>query len=396
MKSNKRKKIGIVSLYYRSLNLGGLLQSYALTKVLGNMGYDVEQICYDSSELSSEGKILEKKMKAALLQVVGIKKILLKAYSIIKQPFVNKRNENIQKELKVQKQKFEEFEKFIPHSKLSYNVNNIPESNEIYEIFICGSDQVWNPFLLAHKAYFLEFVQKEKKRIAYAVSTGKSYLTEVERAVFEKYIEKFEEIGVREKSLQVLLKTMNKESEVVLDPTLLVSKEEWLTVANFSAIPQEKYIFCYFLGDTAWQRKLAVKYAKDRKLKLIHLPYIMGRYRSCDKYLEGEGRYDVGPREFIALIHNAECIFTDSFHAMVFSFLFKKQFYVFNRNEESGSLSMNARITDFVEIFKLESRHVLCIDTKLDREMIDYSVCEEILLQKRSHSIDFLKKSLSE
>lgn len=384
------RKVGVVSLYYRSLNLGGLLQSYAMTRILDNAGYESRQICYEKVGLDKNGILLERQMKISLLKVVGLKKIVSKTWNLLTRPFEGVVNKRIKMQLEKQRNIFSEFEAFVPHTENIYNAANVDDCNNEFDMFVCGSDQVWNPSLLAHRAYFLDFVNKEKRVVAYAVSAGKSRLTEIEQSVFSKYIKKFEILGVREKSLQTLLENFNKKSEVVLDPTLLLSTDEWQEIANFSVVPKEKYIFCYFLGGTVWQRKMVANFAKQRNIKVIHLPYIMNKYRVCDKYLQGEGRYDVGPREFIALVQGAEYIFTDSFHAMAFSFLFQKQFYIFDRNSERGALSMNARINDFLEMFQLEERHIVTKKDRLDNMQIDYAKIVPIYDEKKKSSINFL------
>lgn len=387
-------KVGVITFYYDNLNLGGLLQSYAMVKILQNIGCNAEQICYDYSKVNNADKRLKLFMRMQLFIVVGGKKIWKKILFLCKKPIHSLSNKKIKRELMEQKQVFKEFERYIPHSDKVYDAENIELANEMYDIFICGSDQIWNPGLLMHRAYFLDFVKKEKRSIAYAVSMGRDKLTHIEENIFYKYIQKYKKIGVREEVMKELVDKQGEKSQVVLDPTLLISKEEWKEIANFSVVPDKRYVFCYFLGDTVWQRKKVSEFAESCNMQIIHLPYITNQYRSCDKYLKGEGRWDIGPREFIALIHSAEYIFTDSFHAMVFSFLFKKKFYVFDRNAESGAMSMNSRICDFVRMFQLENRHLRTRDAIINDSDIDYVKMQNFFEKKKKESINFLLEQL--
>ena len=389
-----KNKAGIITFYYHNLNIGGLLQSYAMVKVLQNIGYEAEQICYEYRKLGNSDKKLKLKMRIALLKEVGIKKALKKMFALFEKPYLNLKRKTIINQLQIQKEVFQEFEKYIPHSDECYDIENIDLSNNNYDIFVCGSDQIWNPGLLMHRAYFLDFVEEGKKRVAYAVSMGRDRLTNIEKSLLQKYVEKFEVVGVREASMRKTLNEMEKKSTVVLDPTMLLTREEWEEVTNYTVVPSNKYIFCYFLGDNVWQRKLVKKFAKKCNLQILHLPYIMNQYRSCDKYLEGEGLYNIGPREFIALIHNAEYVFTDSFHAMVFSVIFKRKFFVFDRNGESGSMSMNSRILDFLKTFHLESRRILDKNLEMCEENVDYSKAEKVFEMKKQESLEFLKMQL--
>ena len=184
---------------------------------------------------------------------------------------------------------------------------------------------------------------------------------------------------------------------MVLDPTFLLSPQQWLKIANPTPVPQKPYIFCYFLGGkTTWQRQKAQAYTDKYGYQVVHLPYIMRSIRPADRFLRSQGRYDVGPREFIALINGAQCVFTDSFHGLAFSINFGKNFYVFNRDDQSGPDSMNARITDTLATFGLTARHITDKNAVLDNKPLDFTHAHEVLAREKNFSINWLLNALND
>lgn len=392
---DKMKKIGILTYYYNSKNIGGLLQAYALPYILKKYSYETEQICFDYNFFDSYSK---KVYHSLCMENITIKKILIKTfficYSLLKK--IQKKQEVIISQ--ISNKTFIEFENFIPHSIDEYNVSNIFQSNKYYDTFIIGSDQIFSSYLLSLSAYFGEFSTSDKKIFSYAASSDiKKFLPKAEKIFIQK-LQRFNAISVREKTLKDYIESItNKKVTVVLDPTFLLSKEEWLKISNPKIVPNKKYIFCYFLGGkSAWQRKIAQNYADKYGYEVVHLPYITRAIRHADKYLKGQGRYDVGPREFISLINNAECIFTDSFHGMAFSINFEKKFYVFNRDDLSGEKSMNARITDMLDMLSLTSRYITDKNIILDNIPLDYIQANKILKEEKEKSIEWLLDALKD
>lgn len=385
------KKIGILSHYHQSQNIGGLLQAYALPAFLELRGFKAEQIDYDWNALSKKEKI------RVLLQRV-------RKFSVCKL-FKKLRNLSTPKHLpaalhilQAQRKKFFDFAQQINHSPNFYINQTLLHANEKYDIFISGSDQVWANYTLFSSGFFCTFAQDTKKCIAYAASSNVKQFEPNEQVLFIQHLRPFSHISVREKTLKEYIERITPyKATVVLDPTFLLSPQDWLKIANQKVVPQKPYIFCYFLGEkSAWQRKTAQEYADKYGYQVVHLPYIMRTIRPADKYLKGQGRYDVGPREFIALINNAQCVFTDSFHGLAFSINFGKNFYVFNRDDASGPRSMNARITDTLETFGLTKRHITDKNAKLDNKRIDFTNAHKILEQEKQNSINWLLNALKD
>lgn len=389
-------KIGILSLYFNNYNIGGLLQSYATVNIINSFGYCAEQICYDFSVSNEESIKYQLERRKRLLYTLGIKIALSKFESICSHLFKRKNDLKFNLILEKQNSIFKEFENFIPHSKEVYTINDIDYVNDIYDEFVVGSDQVWNPGLLAHDAMYLRFADSTKRKITYAVSMGKSSLISYESNIFAEKISNFKEIAVREKSLKNLIEhSFDKKCITVLDPTLLLDYSQWKKIENPSIVPGEKYVFCYFLGNCGWQRALVQKFADEYNYLIIDIPYIMGKRRKSDRILKGEKKYDVGPREFISLVKNAEYVFTDSFHAVAFSVNFKTNFYVFDRDGLSGNKSINSRITDFLDMLSLSNRRIISKKSKMKPIPIDYLKAISILEIEIKKSKEWLKKQLS-
>ena len=179
------------------------------------------------------------------------------------------------------------------------------------------------------------------------------YLSDPYQQIFKKALEGYQAISVREKSsVQLLNPLTSMEVQWVLDPTLLLSRNDWDRVCSERLI-DEKYLFCYFLGANKKARSLAQKMAKQKNLKLVTIAYASGVIQLIDKKFGDERLFDVSPQQFISLIKNAEYVFTDSFHAVVFSFLYQKQYFVFNRSQKC---EMSARITDITNLFHTPER----------------------------------------
>lgn len=386
-------KVGVISLYYKNHNLGGLLQSYAVVALLNEYGFEAEQICYDLSISNSQSRTYQRNRRKKLLLSSGYKMIYSKLKGKIRR--IVQKPSSISNELKKQLIVFQEFEDFIPHSASVYNIDTISDVNAAYDAFIVGSDQVWNLGQLAHDAMYLGFADSSKKRITYAVSMGKASITSYEKPIFLSKISNFPEIAVRERSLGKLISSIsNIKWTLVLDPTLLLSYDQWETIENKAVLPNDRYIFCYFLGDCKWQRKFVQNYADSNGLRIIDIPYVMGIKRKSDSFLKSDSRFDVGPREFIALIKNAECVFTDSFHAVAFSVNFQTSFYVFDRDGLSGIKSINSRITDFLDSLSLSNRRIVTDKCEISNEAIDWEQVVPILEKERIKSREWLKRQL--
>lgn len=329
-------QIGIVTMFYNSDNYGGVLQSYALVKAIEKLGMNAEQICYNHYSAFN----WKQRAKKKLVQYI----------SLIKHPsyvsiyrLLNKRKKAVVKESG----------SLVKHSRKVYNEKTISNCIENYDAFITGSDQVWHG---EWPAYFLTFVPKSKRKISYAASTGKSILTEDEIKTIGEKTKDFTAISVREADIaEQLQKYMpDRKIELVLDPTLLLDQKDWDEVAS-ERLMTKPYVFCYFLGSDSRMRTLAFEYAKNHELTLVTIPHMQQKVETDDLDFGDVQAFETTPQDFLSYIKNAEAVFTDSFHASVFSQIFNKQYYVFGRLEHK---EMNNRINTLTEMFDSRSHFI--------------------------------------
>lgn len=321
-------KVGIVSHYYRSLNYGGNLQAYALCRVLQQYGVESEQICLRDKNRKLPWEQGRKDLTLYQLFSKVLRRVNRIAQKTATQLFL--------KDLAQKRQDaFAYFNQSrIPHSQEVYDGMSIESCVDRYDVLVTGSDQVWN-LRWYHPAYFLAFA-KEKPKFSYGASMACSELTEQEQMLVRNNVKDYVGVSVREsQSAKMLEQVLHREVRWVLDPTMLLSSEDWDEVCS-PRIVQAPYVFCYFLASAPGARKLAEKYARQQGLKLVSIPHLYGKLVLEDVCF-GDIRIDApSPEQLISLIKHAQCVFTDSFHAMVFSSIYRREYFVFPRHKSGG------------------------------------------------------------
>jgi len=402
MKQNM--KIGILTFYYGSKNYGGMLQAYALTHYLKSHGHDAEQICYVNSSRPFLNRLQEKKEDATWSHDSYVNKTITNALlkKLYYKFYGNKQNEiasqilahYVETERNERAKNFEKFEKEVPHSDIVYDASSISDSNNIYDSFIAGSDQVWN-FLWFDENYFLRFANKNKIKLAYGASTGKIRFCEEEKKYLTESLPELNAISVREQDMVSEISALSKKNAIqVVDPVFLLAADEWDKIASPRQI-KEKYLLCYYLTPSDEFYISAKKFAKKKHLKLVSIPYANGGLNEIDGYY-GDFRCSTAAlKDFISLIKFADYIFTDSFHAVAFSIIYNKNFFVFDRckNREMGT-----RIASVTELFDCKNQY--CTDEKMMKlnYLLSNSKHKEYNKEKfdrlLSESEEFLKASL--
>ena len=234
--------------------------------------------------------------------------------------------------------------------------------NRKTDVYVTGSDQIWNTMFFWDPFYFLYFAPKNKK-IAYGSSIGTSQVNPKYKQKVKKYLSGFTHIGVREHSSVEVLSSLLERKDIVSvpDPTFLLSKEEWIDFANKAffvrPIPQ-KYMFVYFVGKNNTQ-------AYNQMIKTIRKEYNIQQMVVIPSYESGVSidttdsdliYKEAEPYEFVSLLQNATLVCTDSFHATALSINFGKEFYVAKRFADNDPLSQNTRITDLLSHYGLSNR----------------------------------------
>ena len=388
---NEKNKVGIVTLYHNNYNFGGLLQAYALPKVIKeHFGIEAEQIDYIPAEQKT--KIKPNNDKKSVLQYLYQ---LVYNFGIVFFGTIGKKN------LYQRKQAFDSFMDEILHSEIAYDQNTISKSLDQYRLFICGGDQIWNDYKEKQniKVYTLQFVPSHVKKIAYAPSMAILETTSDFNQIMRTGLNELNSVSVREKKSVSLLELLtNKKINIVVDPVLLMTENEWECVAR---VPQkkDKYILCYLLGDSEEYREAVKKFARKMKKPILTFPHIfLNVVRKCDLFFGDIHDYTSGPREFLGLIRNAEFVITDSFHACVFSMIFETSFVVFERNKIGEKGNMNSRIYDFLEEYHLENQLVSekeLADMK-DIPGIDFTYAHKHWEKRREESLKYLENALKE
>ena len=258
-----------------------------------------------------------------------------------------------------------------------------------YDYFIVGSDQVWNPNFWSKKCdhaniRFLKFASKEK-RIAYAASIAIPKIPKDKEQFFKDSLNEMKAISMREKAGADLVKKLTgKDVPVVVDPTILLSKEEWQKIElKPEWYSGEKYIFTYFLGNPS---PVIEKIAKKNNWKIYNL---------MDK--DNFNLYTSRVEEFVYLIDHAQLVATDSFHGTVFSILMNTPFLVINRKEK-GVVDMTSRIDTLMELFGYQDRYIINGECDLSDEKIlhmDFGNVKAIQEREIARSTEYIKKALN-
>ena len=361
-------------------NYGASLQAYALQTYLQSLGNDVEiidfqpyfhQNRYNPYYISENSKYYSICRKIPLLACLYN---LIKNYSMIKTWGRKKKFDNFtSKYLKLTQKKYE----------TSKQLQNDPP---IADIYIAGSDQIWNTNSSNGKepAYYLDFGNQTTKRYSYAASFAISSIDNKLKDFVKSEVSKLDKVSIREKTGVDILKEMQIESTQVLDPVFLLSKSDWEKLILNSKIDNlsPKYILVYdFLYDE--QIKETVLYLK----KEYNIPIVSINDFNTLPYADININ-DAGPLEFLSLIYHSSIIVSSSFHATAFSVIFRKNFYVYPLKGKDNSSRMTDFLYDLNLIERYKSEHI-----SLDN--INYCEVDKLLDKEINSSKLFIEQILS-
>ena len=221
---------------------------------------------------------------------------------------------------------------------------------------VVGSDQLWLPVNIAGGYYTLDFVEGRCRKVSYATSFGVSELPERYMREAARFLPTFSAVSVREDTgADLAERATGQRPEVVCDPTMLLSRDEWESVADESLVPDAPYALCYFMGKNLWQRGCARREADRRGLKLVAIAH-PDEYVAYDDTYADVYPWDAGPAEWVGLLSHADMVFTDSFHGTAFSNIFERSFVSFRRHVDMGSQSTNSRLDTLLGRLGLEGR----------------------------------------
>lgn len=392
-KEIENKRIAILT-FFKSGNFGGELQAYALQKVLREYGYNVEvlhQLRPNNKEFVHTGNFkpiynpTDSKTKKS--RVKG--KIIANLTKIF--------NVFFGKNSRVRLQRFEDFEKKHINltSKVFTSFDDLYSSKLDYDVYIVGSDQVWNyEYVFSPEPYFLTFANENALKISYAASIGHSSLPDEVIPFYKKWLESFNSISLREsQGVDIVKSITEKEAITVLDPTLLIPKNDWLKFFDLKCTQSnEKYLLIYILVESTYVFEKAREIANHLNLKIKR---VVPRSWSRQNYSDIENIYDAGPIEFIDLFANASFVLTNSFHGTAFSVNFNIPFYSIPKRTKKT----NSRFINLLNLVGLQDRIVYDgeeRDLLLSLMEIDFATANDRLEIEKSKSLDFLNESINQ
>ncbi|MCF7630678.1 polysaccharide pyruvyl transferase family protein [[Ruminococcus] lactaris] len=373
-----RNKIGLITIH-RVLNYGTAWQVYSTVQILKKYCKDVTVIDYIPNRL----KIA--KTKDFLFEVNPIYRNSWKKipYLALKIPtrILEKRGFDrfISKRIPLTKKKF-------------FDVDDLKEIRNDFDIFVTGSDQVWNYEeelqSTIDKAYLLGFFEcgEQNKKIAFSASFGRNSFNDKIMRDIEPYIRDYSAISVREESgLDILSQIGYKNAVHSLDPTLILGKDNLIDLASKKLV-KGKYVLIYALSPNPLVDKMAQFVAKEKGLKIIKLCNTLEKKSYIDKYFRFRR-----PEDFLSLFYNADYIVTNSFHGTAFSVNFEKQFSVIAADK------FETRMVDFLKSVKLEKRLIVKEkDFQEQLEIIQFDESRKIIKNNRQKMENFLKKNIGE
>lgn len=372
------KKVGLITYYGE--NYGGMLQAYALQTAIANLGYECELISDDFLHMPKKSRRLVGKLRnlIALLQNPSgymYRRKAIHSGDKMKESRRARFNSFLKENLKINRTGYITYKQY-------------KQKPPLYDVYICGSDQIWNPNLYCENGfYFGNFAPEDKNVVSYASSIGIAQVTKKQAAFMRPNLNRLAEISVREKEgADVVESVIGKRPRVVLDPTLLLNEQQWGKVAVKPKY-EHPYIFCYLFGEREYIGRVKAQLKQLTGLPVISLPYASREHASDDIKI-----FDAGPAEFVGLIENAAFVLTDSFHATAFSINLKTPFFSLLRFSEADKKGMNSRIYTILDDLDLRDR-LIDEDDMITKEKLnmDFSRAHQLLAERRQSDFAFLQ-----
>lgn len=387
-------KIALLTLTHNS-NFGATMQCYALSKFLSEQRHEVVLINVHESFFDSylRNNVVPNKRNLGL----HIKKFLAKYFGIGEQPpIVYSWHNKIYSMIEEEKKKFAEFEnkQLPPFSEVYNSFEDFTEKGyPKADLYIVGSDQVWNKKITQTNTcvYFFSFL-KEEPRLSYAASLGGSantLFTSEEIEEIKGLLHKFNSISVREEVGKTILNNVfNSDGEIVLDPTLLLDVKFYNELASLSSIEDKQFLFHYkFKINPEWWR------AAELIANTLHLKHRADWQKHHIKNMN----YNpvIGVTDWLKLIKTADFVMTDSYHGMLFSIIFRKQFIVVSTDENSRGRMLRILTSIGLEDRLYGSYDEIELNYKRWMNVIDYDSVTEKLFPIQEQSKKFLIESIN-
>ncbi len=306
-------KVLVITLH-RVFNYGSVLQTYATQRVFEKAGCDIEVIDYITEQRTN-------------------KHLFLSIPPYIKKNILHKAAYLVGKDVSVflKKKTFGGFlRKYVHLTKKYITQEDLMRDPPQADIYVTGSDQTWNSTYNGgiDKGFFLQFVPDGKKKIAFSSSFGKSELDIEEISLTKQYLSRYDILSVREDTAKNIIESLGLSAECIIDPTLQLSKKEWLQIASKRLLKEKYLILMLLYNEDNGATELARKIADKKGLKLVKISWELKKPAMVDQLMTHRS-----PQDFLSLFYYADFVVTNSFHGTAFSINLEKQFLVIPRSE---------------------------------------------------------------
>lgn len=371
------KRVGIITMH-RVVNYGSALQAWATQKVITQLGYSATIIDY---VYPNREHIKKKKLKEYIMFFFRYCMHFLQGFPQAKK-----------------KKAFVDFWKKNYHLTITYHTaNEIRVNPPDFDIYLAGSDQIWNPIHIKNDDNFLlGFVPIGKKCISYASSFAQKQLDEKSALIVKRCLPQFSHISVRENNgASIVASLLHKKAEVCLDPTLLLSHKDYCFLEKQSKIKIDRpfmlvYILQYAYNPYPYATEFIREAYKQTGLHIVCLDFSAKQHLGIKDviYL----RDSVGPAEFVYLFANASLVITTSFHGTAFSLNFEKPFYSILNDKSSDDDRMKSLIDNcgVSERGIIKNSAIGNIDMSINKQQISSS-----LEKLRVKSMVYLRNALN-
>lgn len=385
VEQTRSTKIAQITAY--RISYGSLLQAFATQIAFKKYGMALELFCFEPSGRDNFKRRLVKSIRRPNVIVEKIKEYW--------SDFVHSGYLNMKKK---RNKKFSDFiYRNIVCTEVLTTIEQRDRKIREYGIVLSGSDQTWNPVNFGEKYFTCEFIPEEIKLVSYASSFGTEKIPHGQEDGTRRYLGRFTKISLRETSGREIVKKLTGQTyPVVLDPTLLLKSDEWDRYVPSKKQIEKKYILTYFLSAQKEFRKKVMDLKQETNFQVVTVPHV-ARYVQADIDYSDILANGCAPGEWIELIRDAEYICTDSYHGMIFSIIYKKQFIVMKRFRDGSNMSANTRIYEVLDKLGLKNRLWNGGNIYLQmKQKIDYDLVETKLMEYREMSYQYIENILNE
>lgn len=353
------KKIVVSTFNNSKNNYGAVFQSHGLYSFLTKLGYDVSYVT------------VTKRVKAKKNLKTKIKFIAKKIVTLPRKHLINDRIA-----------KFKKFAEETQNQVKFETIDELLKNPPVADVYISGSDQVWNPVHM-HEDFFLSYASDEAKKISYAASMGNENIPERNKERFAQFISKYDALSVREDTMIDIISQFTEKLVVQnIDPIFLKTKEEWLEISQpYNKLKFNKFVLVYSIEWEADYNNELKKIAKMTGLPVVSI--CMGNVKNiyADQVI-----HNASPREFLYILNKAECVVSTSFHGTAMSVVFNKPFVSFSGKDKP------TRIESLMRHLNLNNRN----NSDALNESIDFETINKIIAEDRDIAKEYLLKAIEE